>query len=225
MADQDNQKQVISRQIYDELKAAILELRYLPGSFLSDRVIAQKAGVSRTPVREALKRLSQEGWVVWQERKRAMVKKMVLEDVKEIFFLRQMIEPTAVIAVFEKGEPRHLAGELSLVASRMKKSMDNPILFMKEDIIFHSTIIVFLGNKRLKEIWEKIADESLRIAIYALFEKRRPQDVVQEHEDIVEALWTRDLNLSLKCLKEHHKSIFRAYEQKFCMDFQEQVID
>jgi len=225
MSERDNQKQVISNQIYDELKAGILELRFPPGSFLSDRVIAQKTGVSRTPVREALKRLSQEGWIVWEERKRAMVKKLTLEDVKEIFFLRQMIEPTAIAEVFEKGEPRHLAGELSLVASRMKKAMDTPVVFMKEDMVFHSIIIRFLDNKRLMEIWDKIADESIRIAIYALYEKRRPQDVVQEHEDFVEALWSRDLPPSLECLKNHHKGIFYAYEEKFRMDLGKSVND
>ena len=221
MAEQENQKQGISNQIYDELKAGILELRFPPGSFLSDRMIAQRAGVSRTPVREALKRLSQEGWVVWQERKRAMVKSLIMEDVKEIFFLREMIEPSAIAAVFEAGEPRHLAGQLSLVANRMEQSMDNPILFIKEDMIFHSTIILFLGNKRLEAIWNKIADESTRIAIYALYEKRRPEDVIREHEEFVEALWARNLSLSLARLKNHHRGIFYAYEEKFRMDFEE----
>jgi DNA-binding GntR family transcriptional regulator len=220
MLDQDNQKQVLSNQIYEELKTGILELRFPPGSFLSDRMIAQKAGVSRTPVREALKRLSQEGWVVWQERKRAMVKNLVMEDVKEIFFLREMIEPSAVAAVFETGEPRHLAGQLSLVAKRMEQSMATPILFMKEDMVFHSTIVRFVGNKRLEEIWNRIADESTRIAIYALYEKRRPEDVVREHEEFLEALWERDLPLALARLKNHHRGIFHAYEEKFRMDLE-----
>ncbi len=218
MGELENQKQVISNQIYDELKAGILELRFPPGSSLSDRMISQQAGVSRTPVREALKRLAQEGWIVWQERKRAMVKPLVMEDVREIFFLREMIEPSAVAAVFEMGESRHLAGRLSLVSDSMKQSMDQPVVFMKEDMVFHSTIIRFLGNKRLEEIWNKIADESTRIALYALYEKRKPQDVVQEHEEFVEALWSRDLPLSLERLRRHHKGIFYAYEEKFRMD-------
>lgn len=214
----EEQKQSISSKIFEDLKAGILELRFPPGSFISDRMIAQQEGVSRTPVREALKRLSQEGWIVWEERKRAKVKELTLKDVKEVFFLRKMIEPTAVEEIFKYQEPKHLAGELSLIVNRMKKAMDVPVVFMQEDMAFHSTIIYFVGNARLMDIWSKIADESMRIAIYALYEKRRPSDVVQEHEAIVEALWSRDLPLSLKKLERHHKGIFSAYEEKFQMD-------
>lgn len=213
-----DQKQSISGKIFEDLKSGILELRFPPGSFISDRMIAQQEGVSRTPVREALKRLSQEGWISWEERKRAKVKELTLQDVKEVFFLRKMIEPAAVKEVFAHQEPRHLAGELSLIVNRMKKAIDAPVVFMQEDMAFHSTIIHFVNNVRLMDIWSEIANESMRIAIYALYEKRRPRDVVQEHEAIVEALWSRDLSLSLNELGKHHKSIFIAYEEKFLMD-------
>jgi DNA-binding GntR family transcriptional regulator len=133
-----------------------------------------------------------------------------------------MIEPTAIKEIFEYKEPKHLAGELTLIVNRMKKAMDAPVVFMKEDMAFHSTIIYFVGNVRLMDVWSKIADESMRIAIYALYEKRRLSDVVKEHEVIVEALWSRDLPLSLEKLCKHHKSIFNAYEEKFQMDLRKE---
>lgn len=215
MPDQNDQRQAFSIQIYEQLKAGILELRYPPGSFISDRTIAQEAGMSRTPVREALKRLSQEGWLVWQERKKGMVKSLCVEDVKEIFFLRKMIEPAALHRIFEKHESRHLAGQLSMVLNEMHESIEKPIDFIKADMDFHSRLVSFVKNRRLDEMWKKIADESTRIAIYALYEKRSSKDVIFEHEDLVEALWKRDLALSLARLENHHQSIYQAYEGKF----------
>ena len=148
----------LSNRIYDELKAGILELRFAPGSFLLERSLAAGAGVSRTPVREALKRLAQEGWIVWQERRRAVVRSLTLEDVKEIFALREMIEPFAISAIFSRNESRLLAGRLSFVMNAMHDAMGDPVAFMKEDMKFHSIIISFLGNTRLEDIWRRIAE-------------------------------------------------------------------
>ncbi|MEG1911875.1 MAG: GntR family transcriptional regulator, partial [Cloacibacillus sp.] len=65
--------QNLSSTIYESIKERIINGDFLPGGILMERTIADEFGVSRTPVREALKRLSQEGWVDWEERRRAVV--------------------------------------------------------------------------------------------------------------------------------------------------------
>lgn len=213
--DKNSLKKGLSSQIYDELKLAILELRIQPGSFLLERSIAEAAGISRTPVREALKRLEQEGWVLWQERKRAVVRGVDLEDVRDLFALRSMIEPFVVSSICARNESKHLAGELARVMNRMRGVFSDVVAFMKEDIEFHSVLVASLGNERLNRMWRNIAEESMRIAIYALHEKRRLEDVLCEHARLVDALWEQDCDRALECIKDHHRSTFRAYEEKF----------
>ena len=66
-------EQNLSSAVYEAIKDKIINGEFLPGSILMERSIAEEFGVSRTPVREALKRLSQEGWVDWEERRRAVM--------------------------------------------------------------------------------------------------------------------------------------------------------
>ena len=107
-----------------------------------------------------------------------------------------------------------------MILNEMYESIEKPIDFIKADMAFHSRLVSFVKNTRLDAIWEKISDESTRIAIYALYEKRSPKDVIFEHEEFVEALWKRDLALSLARLESHHQSITKAYEEKFRLDFE-----
>jgi DNA-binding GntR family transcriptional regulator len=216
--DENAAEQGLSSRIYDELKCAILELRIQPGSFLLERSIAEETGVSRTPVREALKRLAQDGWIIWRERRRAVVRGVDMEDVRDIFALRAMIEPFVLSSVCARRESRHLAGKLASVMNRMQQTSRDVVAFMKEDMIFHSILVASLGNERLCGIWRNIAEASMRIAIYALHERRRIEDVLREHGRIVDALWEQDCGPVLERLKEHHESTFHAYEEKFLLE-------
>jgi DNA-binding transcriptional regulator YhcF (GntR family) len=130
----ENQRQSISGKIFEDLKMGILELRFPPGSFISDRMIAQQEGVSRTPVREALKRLSQEGWIVWEERKRAMVLSratLVILDVQPETVLtraenekgaRPLLDSSNVRALMIKRRPAYSQCHIRVVTDRYSVS-------------------------------------------------------------------------------------------------------
>ena len=85
-------EQNLSSAVYEAIKDKIINGEFLPGSILMERSIAEEFGVSRTPVREALKRLSQEGWVDWEERRRAVVSEITISKIMELFTLREMID-------------------------------------------------------------------------------------------------------------------------------------
>lgn len=204
----------LAGRIYEEIKALIIEVRLPPEAPLDERSLAEELGVSRTPVREALRRLALEGWVVWPERKQAFVRGITRNDAQEIFQVRDMMEAQAIKMVFDSKEPRFLAGQLVPLAALMRDSAEDRVAFIKADIAFHSRIIEVTENSRLYALWQRISGEVTRIAIYSLYGERNPQVVYREHEALIEGFWREDRERSIQEMRAHHAKIIQAYQAK-----------
>lgn len=200
--------------IYEGIKKKIIEGELKPNSLLPERALAEEFGVSRTPVREALKRLAQDGLIDWEEHKRAVVSEIKGKDVIELFLMREMIEPFAFKKIIKFGEPTVLAGMLVPIVREMEELRENHVELMKKDMVFHSTIVNFVGVEKLSQLWQKISDEATRLAIYALHAARSPEDVITEHRMIIDAFWNGDLERALECINDHHSKIQLAYKIK-----------
>lgn len=204
----------LAGRVYEEIKTLIIELRLPPEAPLDERSLAEELGVSRTPVREALRRLALEGWVVWPERKQAFVRGITPDDAREIFAVRDMMETSAINTIFDTKEPRFLAGQLVPLAIHMRDSATDRVVFIKADMAFHSLIIEFTGNSRLYNLWQRISGEIMRIAIYSLYGKRKPELVYKEHEALIEGFWREDRERTIKEMHMHHEKIIQAYQEK-----------
>ena len=215
MSRDDEERRNLADRVYDEIKTQIVELRLPPESVVQERSLAEALGTSRTPVREALKRLGQDGWILVQEKRKIVVRGIGMDDVREVFMLREMVELFAIRSIFSSGEPRFLAGMLIPLISNMKNHTDDSVAFIKEDMKFHTAIIACMNNRRLDEIWKKISDEVTRIAIYSLHEQRRPEAVIREHEALAGGLWEMQCDVTVRRMVEHYHKIYVAYEDKF----------
>ncbi len=215
MSRDDEERRNLADRVYDEIKTQIVELRLPPESVVQERSLAEALGTSRTPVREALKRLGQDGWILVQEKRKIVVRGIGMDDVREVFMLREMVELFAIRSIFSSGEPRFLAGMLIPLISNMKNHTDDSVAFIKEDMKFHTAIIACMNNRRLDEIWRKISDEVTRIAIYSLHEQRRPEAVIREHEALAGGLWEMQCDVTVRRMVEHYHKIYVAYEDKF----------
>ena len=215
MSRDDEERRNLADRVYDEIKTQIVELRLPPESVVQERSLADALGTSRTPVREALKRLGQDGWILVQEKRKIVVRGIGMDDVREVFMLREMVELFAIRSIFSSGEPRFLAGMLIPLISNMKNHTDDSVAFIKEDMKFHTAIIACMNNRRLDEIWRKISDEVTRIAIYSLHEQRRPEAVIREHEALAGGLWEMQCDVTVRRMVEHYHKIYVAYEDKF----------
>ena len=215
MSRDDEERRNLADRVYDEIKTQIVELRLPPESVVQERSLAEALGTSRTPVREALKRLGQDGWILVQEKRKIIVRGIGMDDVREVFMLREMVELFAIRSIFSSGEPRFLAGMLIPLISNMKNHTDDSVAFIKEDMKFHTAIIACMNNRRLDEIWRKISDEVTRIAIYSLHEQRRPEAVIREHEALAGGLWEMQCDVTVRRMVEHYHKIYVAYEDKF----------
>lgn len=197
----------LSNYVYEAIKKKIINGELAPGNQLMDRVLAAEMGVSRTPIRDALRRLSQEGWVLWREHKGIVVSKVNSDDEYQLFLLREMIEPFIVRKIITMKRPQVLAGQLVAIADEMETMLDNPVEFMKKDMQFHTVIIEFLGVTKLMPLWGKICDDMTRLVVQSVRTRRPPNEIMEEHKVLIEAFWRADLEKALECINRHCRLI------------------
>lgn len=192
----------LSMQVYEKIKHDIISLKYPPSSILKERELSETLGVSRTPIREAIQRLSQEGWLVPGEGKRLKIRPVTLEDVYEIIQVRNIIEYSAIDFLLEHGESRVLAGQLDMILEEMKKSSEE-YQFTTLDLQFHRLLVSSMKNERIDRFWNTIQEEILRMALLVLRGKDRWEEVIQEHEQVVNTLWNKKADLIKEAMKNH----------------------
>jgi GntR family transcriptional regulator, rspAB operon transcriptional repressor len=147
---------------YEALKREILTAGIRPGAPLIENDLATRFGVSKTPIREALRLLVQDGWIVVLPRKGYLVRPLALEDVREVFALRQLLEPpvTADAAV---GGSEALLERLRGAAQVQADQESSYDAAMRSARAFHLTLAETAGNGRLVKILEGLLDEVERL--------------------------------------------------------------
>lgn len=199
----------LSLQVYEAIKKDIVSLKYPPGSYLRERELAESLGVSRTPVREAIHRLSQEFWVISGDGKKMQVRPVTAADVREIIQIRNIIEFSAIEWLVSKGEPRVVAGQLDSILNDMKKTTEQYV-FTNLDLNSHSLIIKSMQNERLIRFWATIQEEVIRMGLMALRGEYRFEEVIHEHEILVNALWKKDPEEVKGAMKDHLEKSFAS---------------
>jgi DNA-binding GntR family transcriptional regulator len=200
----------LARSIYDELLADIVELRLSPGEFLLERKLSERLGVSRTPVREAIKRLIQDGWLIAEDGKRPVVRGFSLSDGRSFFEYRSMIEQFALNWAFENGESRRLAGQLDICARKMRKLESDKVGFIRADVNFHSEIINNVRNDYLSRAWDTVGNQIIRMAMFGMDYLRTTDKILSEHENLIVRMWENRQEEALDTLRGHHAQILEG---------------
>lgn len=204
-------KTKLSEQVYEKLKAKIISLEFQPGEALQERILAEALEVSRTPVREALLQLAQEGWVDLNARRSILVKDVSMEDIDEIFEVRKIIEQFALREIFERKLNRKLAGELDLIVQEMKAAKDDSLAFSKEDLRYHEAFVSILENSRLERIWVNIAEEMVRLGMLSTRKDSVQMDVVLEkHLLLVDRLWNNEQEKASEMVRAIRNETYEA---------------
>lgn len=151
----------LTDQIYERVRQEIIQARWRPGDVLLEPELATLYGVSKTPVREALRLLVQEDWVVILPRKGYLVRPLRLGDISEVFNLRMMIEPALI------SDTARNAGDagVKLLAQRLAEQRDAPDLQRSLDAArqFHLAGAQFARNRRAERVLEQLLDEVRRL--------------------------------------------------------------
>ena len=208
------EEKFLSAQVYDKIKEGIISLKYPPGSVLKERELSESLGVSRTPVREAIQRLSQESWLVPGEGKRMQVRPVTVADVHEIIQIRNIIEYAAIRELVENGEPRVIAGQLDAILNEMKSATE-VYEFTVLDLQVHHVLVESMKNLRLLRFWSTVQEEVMRMGLMVMRDGDRWQQVITEHELFVESLWHKNITEINSSMKNHLENSYESLLDNF----------
>jgi DNA-binding GntR family transcriptional regulator len=194
-----------TRRAYDELKRRILDNELPPGTQALEQQTAEWLGMSRTPVREALIRLAQEGMVEVRPRHGMRVLPIAIADLREIYDLLAGLEATAADILARRGLNAVEAAELEGLLTGMTAALDagDLITWAEGDARFHRRIVEMSGNQRLIMMVETIREQSHRARMATLRLRPKPVASNEEHAAVVAALRRRDGEAAVKLLRAH----------------------
>jgi DNA-binding GntR family transcriptional regulator len=205
-----------SSRAYEYLRAEILSGGYPEGSRLRETAVAELAGVSRTPVREAMRRLDAEGLVHLRPRFGAVVRSWTLDEVEDIFSLRAVLEARAVERAATRVTPQQLAALQSSGSEMVElSSVRSPGYRDRIGILnsgFHRLLIEASGSERLKAMMSQVLDMPLSLRTILRYDDAALDRSVRHHMEIVAALTARDPAWASSVMRTHVLAAWRAIE-------------
>ena len=149
----------LSDDIYDELRAAIVSLQMAPGEVVSEKDLGQRFGVSRTPIRDAILKLQQDG-LVERASKGIQVKRFTLAEVIDTYLVREVLEKCAVRLCIERAtdEELNLIRESVECYSQIDVSLESYFSLNERFIDFHAQIVQAANNDILRSQYASIID-------------------------------------------------------------------
>jgi len=197
----------LKEHIYDVLKTSIMELDiYDPRASLrmDERTLAEQLGISRTPIREAIMRLEQEGFVEIQPRRGVYIKRKSLDEILEMITVWAALESLAARLACENANDTQIAGLRALGTKYTKdKAKANIGEYSEANIEFHLCILGMSGCALLEEIARGIFTHLKAVRRRALRDSSRADRSVVDHTHIIEAIEARDAELASELVREH----------------------
>lgn len=193
---------------YWAIKDAIIHCRYKPGEPLLEERVSRELGVSRTPVREALRELQRDGLVRYIQGKGAFVADISIQDVHEVFFLRRVLEAAALRVTIQRYRKEDLEPLIELFSGldRKVESLDYDALF-ESDIRLHGFIVDMAGNKRLTHFVSVLGDQIERLRRVSATMPGRMRQSLEEHRAILAAIQARDVESAESRLMRHLNNV------------------
>lgn len=190
--------------VFETLREAIINGTLRPGERLMEVQLAEELGVSRTPVREAFRKLELEGFVVMVPRKGAYVAGISLKDITDVFEVRTALEALAAGLAAERITEEEVE-ELERFLVREAEIIEEGgiSLFVESDTEFHDTLYRTSRNRRLIQILSNLRDEIQRFRSVSLAYPGRMREALEEHRKIVGAIAERNVSLAGALALEH----------------------
>lgn len=190
--------------VFESLREAIISGQLRAGERLMEIQLAEEMGVSRTPVREAIRKLELEGLVAMIPRKGAYVAGLSFKDIVDVFEIRSALEGLAAELAAERitdEELEELERYLVKIAEAIEKGDLEKVV--ANDTDFHSLLYQASRNQRLSQIINNLREQIQRFRTTSLSYPGRMKTALEEHRKIVEAISARDGELASKLAHEH----------------------
>lgn len=205
--------------VFNTLRNAILTGELSPGERLMEIKLADKLGVSRTPIREAIRKLELEGLVVNTPRKGAEVANISSEDLRDVLEVRRSLEVLAISLACDKMTDETLE-LLHENIDAFKHSIDAKATsdIASVDVTFHDIIYKSTGNNRLIQILNNISEQMYRYRFEYIKNKESWNRLVEEHMNIYEAIKNRDKDSAVKSILLHIDNQEKEIRKKMGFD-------
>ena len=190
--------------VFNTLRHAILKGELEPGERLMEIALAQKLGVSRTPIREAIRKLELEGLVVMVPRKGAEVADITEKDLRDVLEVRTALEELSIELAMKNmndDDCKQLTEANKLFAKDSEG--DDLIKIAEADVAFHELIYMATGNKRLIQMINNLREQMYRYRLEYIKDKSTHARLVDEHNRIIDAMVKNDVAAAKAAIKLH----------------------
>jgi DNA-binding GntR family transcriptional regulator len=195
-----------SRALYQDvaerLRQQIFSRRLDPGSWIDEQRLAAEFGISRTPLREALKVLAVEGLVTMKLRRGAYVTETSAADVAQVYHLLALIESDAAAAVAARATPAQLA-ELQAIHGQLESQVRQREAFFATNEQFHLAVLRIAGNRWAQQIAADLRKVMKLNRQLSLFKQGRLDDSLAEHRAVMAAIAASDAESARRLMCAH----------------------
>jgi DNA-binding GntR family transcriptional regulator len=206
----------LSQSTYDEIRRLIVRGEIRPNERLIEVDLADRFGVSRTPVREALQRLASDALVV-PARRGWLVREMTIAEIREIYEVREALEAYAARHAAERATEEDIEALTTIIARR---SADVPpagqrALFVEENDAFHDAVVEAARNQRLMRYIRRNKDYYYNVRLTQLYSAEEINASMSQHARIMDAIKRHAPGEAEEMMRDHIRDAMRVIERHF----------
>lgn len=205
-----------SERAYGQIRSMILSGALSPGTQIREEQLAESCGVSRTPVRDALRRLEAEQFIRRSDTQRSFVADWSLDDVEDAFQLRAMLEAHAATRAATRVSWDQLERLRSHNRAILKSiSGDKPDVptFLEHNRLFHAVILEAADSERLSSMLAQVIEQPVVLRTALQYDRENLQRSWNEHEELLSAFTHRDPDWASAVMTSHIRRAFHAYAE------------
>lgn len=198
--------------VFETIREAIISGRLPPGERLMEMQLADDLGVSRTPVREAIRKLELEGFVVMIPRKGAYVSGLSFKEIADVYEIRGALEGLAAALAAERATEQEIEDMERLlvkIAACIEEGKMDRIIELDSD--FHNSLYKASHNQRLVQMISLLLEQIQRYRVTTLSHPGRARAALEEHRSILEAIAKRNVKRAQELARDHVESAEKSF--------------
>jgi len=195
--------------VADQLREQIFSRRLEPGSWIDEMKLAAELGISRTPLREALKVLAVEGLVTMKVRRGAFVAEMSRDDLSQVYHLLGLLESDAAAQVAVRADEAQRA-ELQALHDRLERQVRQRDAFFATNEAFHLALLQIAGNRWAQQMVLDLRKVMKLNRHHSLFKQGRLAESLAEHRALMQAIDDRDAPRAAALMQAHFRGGLEA---------------
>ncbi|MBQ0131694.1 MAG: GntR family transcriptional regulator [Comamonas sp.] len=189
-------------EVAELLRQRIYSRQLAPGSWIDEMKMAEEFGISRTPLREALKVLASEGLVTMKVRRGAYETEVSEKDLRDVYHLLSLLESDATASVAAQASVDDIA-QLQALHQELVAATSDPDLFFAVNEQYHLKILALCDNRALTQVVSDLRKLMKLNRHQSLFKTGRIEDSLQEHHAIMQAIVARQPEAARQAVRAH----------------------